>query len=165
MTAITIYQPWASLIISGAKRFETRPWKHSYIGRLAIHAGAKRPFDTLNGFDIEIIFAMGRAFGLEETRIDTIIQFLDELPRGAVLGTTEHIGCRTIDRIEEMRYSPQETGCWDGGRWIDPTNDELLLGDWTPGRFAWEQTDPKKFDDPIRARGRQGLWNWESDAS
>lgn len=42
--AITIWQPWASLIAAGAKPFEFRSWpaQRCYIGtRIAIHAGAR----------------------------------------------------------------------------------------------------------------------------
>ena len=43
MKALTIRQPWASLIACGAKRFETRGWKMNYRGKLAIHAGKHSP--------------------------------------------------------------------------------------------------------------------------
>ena len=39
MKALTITQPWATLIAIGAKRFETRGWSTPYRGPLAIHAG------------------------------------------------------------------------------------------------------------------------------
>ena len=38
MKAITIWQPWASLLVSGRKRYETRSWATSYRGPIAIHA-------------------------------------------------------------------------------------------------------------------------------
>jgi len=34
MTAISIHQPWASLIAFGEKRYETRSWKTDYRGLL-----------------------------------------------------------------------------------------------------------------------------------
>jgi len=40
MRAITIHQPYASLIACGAKRLETRSWRTNYRGRIAIHAAA-----------------------------------------------------------------------------------------------------------------------------
>ena len=43
MKAITIRQPWASLIAAGVKTIETRPRSTSYRGRIAIHAGKARP--------------------------------------------------------------------------------------------------------------------------
>lgn len=39
MKAITLFQPWASLIMDGRKTIETRSWKTNYRGVLAIHAG------------------------------------------------------------------------------------------------------------------------------
>lgn len=39
--AITVWQPWASLIVHGFKQYETRRWRTSHRGLLAIHA-AKR---------------------------------------------------------------------------------------------------------------------------
>lgn len=41
MKAITIKQPWASLIVSGLKDIENRTWKTNSRGRVLIHAGAK----------------------------------------------------------------------------------------------------------------------------
>lgn len=39
MKALTIYQPWATLIAIGAKHIETRSWSTKYRGPLAVHAG------------------------------------------------------------------------------------------------------------------------------
>jgi hypothetical protein len=39
MKALTLYQPWASLIRDGRKPIETRSWPTDYRGILAIHAG------------------------------------------------------------------------------------------------------------------------------
>ena len=41
MYALSVQQPWASLIISGIKPVENRTWKPSYRGPLLIHAGKK----------------------------------------------------------------------------------------------------------------------------
>lgn len=43
MKALTIWQPWASLIACKAKTLEIRRWQTNYRGPLAIHA-AKRPY-------------------------------------------------------------------------------------------------------------------------
>lgn len=40
MKAITIWQPWASLIACGVKQYETRSWPTKYRGPIAIHAAA-----------------------------------------------------------------------------------------------------------------------------
>ena len=36
------------------------------------------------------------------------------------------------------------------------------LGDYTPGRYAWKLANVQKLPEPIPAKGRQGLWNWEA---
>lgn len=38
MRALSLYQPWASLIAHGVKRVETRTWLTKYRGDVAIHA-------------------------------------------------------------------------------------------------------------------------------
>ena len=42
MKALSLWQPWASLVALRVKTIETRSWSTSYRGPLAIHA-AKRP--------------------------------------------------------------------------------------------------------------------------
>ena len=39
MKAITLHQPWATLIALGLKTMETRSWSTKYRGPIAIHAG------------------------------------------------------------------------------------------------------------------------------
>ncbi len=41
MKALTLIQPWASLIVDDRKKTETRSWGTKYRGPLLIHAGAK----------------------------------------------------------------------------------------------------------------------------
>lgn len=75
MKAITIWQPWASLISCGIKKYETRSWPTKYRGPIAIHAAAKNP-QTLP-WEVR---------GVLEKYAEYIGQ-LDELPRGAIIAT------------------------------------------------------------------------------
>src|SRR6202030_3531482 len=43
MKTLTLTQPWATLVALGAKRIETRSWRTSYRGPLAIHAAKRMP--------------------------------------------------------------------------------------------------------------------------
>jgi len=43
MKALSLWQPWATLVAMEEKRIETRCWKTDYRGELAIHATMKRP--------------------------------------------------------------------------------------------------------------------------
>lgn len=45
--AITLWQPWDTLVAIGAKPYETRHWPTAYRGDLVIHAAAKRDNDTI----------------------------------------------------------------------------------------------------------------------
>lgn len=45
-SALTVLQPWASLIALDEKQFETRSWSTPYRGTLVIHAGkSDLPFE------------------------------------------------------------------------------------------------------------------------
>lgn len=50
MKAITLWQPWATLIALGEKPYETRSWPTSYRGKIAIHASKKWDGETLADF-------------------------------------------------------------------------------------------------------------------
>lgn len=43
MKALTLHQPWASLVALGVKTIETRSWSTKYRGQLVIHAGRSLP--------------------------------------------------------------------------------------------------------------------------
>ena len=66
------------------------------------------------------------------------------LPRGAVIGTVEIVDCVPVEELVDS---------------LD--NRERLLGDYSPGRFAWVLQNQVMFKTPIPACGKQGWWNWE----
>jgi len=45
MKALTIWEPWATLIAKSIKKVETRSWTTKYRGDLAIHAAKRNPAD------------------------------------------------------------------------------------------------------------------------
>lgn len=154
MKAITIWQPWASLLACGGKLFETRSWATSYRGPIAIHAAKKDVFDALRQIPVPVSTEMKKLIGTE----------WNDLPTGAVIATANLIGCHKIDKIQKIRWALLETVCWDSNRpgaWIDVTDREVSFGDWTPGRYAWEFSDMKVIP-PVEAKGKQGLWDWRT---
>ena len=167
MKAITIYQPWAALIAVGAKIYETRNWATNYRGKIAIHAGKKKPSAIMTTEDINIIPAMGCAFGIQERQIIDIVRYLDSLPLGAVIATAELIGCYEVlddgaakdnQKLKITRYIQRRNYSRE---YIQ--GNELLLGEWTPGRYAWELANVQMLPEPVPARGKQGLWDWRND--
>lgn len=150
MKAITIWQPWASLLAHRVKLHETRSWETAYRGPIAIHAAAvKVPQVLKRCFPEErdrTMFFDAVAKGLHECyTTEEIVHILEELPTGSVIATANLVGCHKITAIQRA-YA------------VD--NVELALGDWTPGRYAWEFSDMKLIT-PVPAKGKQGLWWWE----
>lgn len=77
--AITIHQPWASLIAHGYKRFETRGWRTNYRGPLAIHAGKK--------IDHQAVLMIARDY-------PRIWRDITPLPSGSIVAVAELVECR-----------------------------------------------------------------------
>lgn len=50
MKALTIKEPWATLIIEGYKEYEFRSWKTNYRGKILIHAGLTN--ENISKFDV-----------------------------------------------------------------------------------------------------------------
>ncbi|MCM0760681.1 ASCH domain-containing protein [Sporomusa sphaeroides DSM 2875] len=139
MKAITILQPWASLIACGAKQIETRSWATKYRGPIAIHAGAK-PFDTRTYFDREL-YRFADALGQPD------IYGFDQLPFGAVIAIAELVDCRPT---ESFVFS---------GTLRDISENEIAFGDYTPGRYAWILANVRPIK-PVPAKGMQRFWEW-----
>ncbi len=138
MKAITVIQPWATLLATGKKRIETRSWRTNYRGEILIHAGkkdfTKHLIQDSRSF-MEYLSRAGIYWGLK-------------LPTGAIIGKANLVNCLQIDELTEALIKEQHP-------------DEYEFGDFTPGRFAWVMTDPVLFEKPILVSGKQGLWNWE----
>ena len=156
MKALTIYQPWASLIIAGVKRFETRPRPTHHRGPLAIHAG-KLPFDrvwNILGDVREAVRFEQRCMNLLET------DNLRDLPKGCVLGTVSVVDCLRTG----TRRSTGEPVVWSPPTPLrEVTELEASLGDFTPGRYAIEMQAPRALETPIMCRGQQGFWTFLTD--
>jgi len=81
LKAITIPQPWASLVAIGAKTIDTRPYATSYRGPLAIHAARAEPI-----VDDPYYRALLSAAGLAVTA----------LPRGKIIAVGRLAACERI---------------------------------------------------------------------
>ena len=132
MKALSLWQPWASLIAADVKRFETRHWDTRYRGPIEIHA-AKR-LEAV-GISDELRAICERRFGAD---------WSDTLPRGAVVAIAELVGVWPTPRAMRCNL-------------IDDA--EFACGNYKPGRFAWELNHVRAFDPPVPYRGRQGLFN------
>jgi hypothetical protein len=177
MKALTLTQPWATLVAIGAKRIETRSWSTKYRGPLAIHAARRCP-------------AEARRLIFEPGPIRDALRSRSPLRLGVVVATCELVDVLPIHdflirkpKAKDGRYLLHEAGTiWPkarilgmfgpDGRGIPPTDGhegdyraELPFGDFTPGRFAWLLADVKPLPKPIPAKGALGLWEWQEAAA
>lgn len=137
MKALTLWQPWASLISLEEKKIETRCWTTKHRGELAIHAAATLPPKWLGASRHGDEFRSELAHALTTNA--------RALPRGVVLCIVKLIS------IEETSAMLRETL---------PTR-EMLFGNYEDGRYAWHMEVIERFATPIPAKGNRMLWNWE----
>ena len=150
MRALTLTQPWATLVAIGAKSIETRSW---YVGRDPRGVGAQAL-----GWPIAIHAAKGFPAGAKaacgkEPFASALIKAgygkYGSLPTGAVIATAVLLHCVTVEHLERAPHI------------LTPT--ERAFGDYSPGRYAWRFWNVKPLPEPIPARGALGLWEWECD--
>lgn len=170
MKAITVYQPYASFLAYLIKLYETRPKAISYRGPIAIHAAVKPVSTVFHEYGINI-HSCPEIYRIAKEHLPCK---LDALPLGCVIATAELVDCVEIYKRGDkhgnipLEYADQTWLDYSrGDGWRDDRQvigDELVLGDWTPGRYAWEFANMKLLPEPIPVRGQQGLWNWRKPA-
>jgi len=154
--AITLHQPWATLVAIGAKKIETRSWNTHYRGPLAIHASKtfsqehqhlcfREPFRSILIGQYSFMAAGEIYFGKHS------------FPLGAVIATCELIG---VDQFGEW-INEHEPMVWNRGRcYFELTPQERAFGDYSIGRYGWFLGNIERLPEPIPAKGALGLWNW-----
>lgn len=96
MKALTIKQPWASLITEGYKKYEFRSWKTNYRGKILIHSGLSLEKDMQERFkDYNLDYQLGYIIGEAEI-VDCILvdeKFNEELRNidPIVYGRSNHV--------------------------------------------------------------------------
>lgn len=132
MKALTISQPYASLIASGEKWVENRSWFTNYRGPLAIHAGKGTQY-------------LGRAE-------------ITNYPTGCVIAIAKLVACVHINEIlrndasseVRKRLIPGTSRLWS----------EAFRHKHAEGPWCWILTDAHPLVDPVFISGKQGLWEY-----
>jgi hypothetical protein len=141
--ALSLWQPWASLVVAGAKRIETRSWWTDYRGPLLIHAAGKA-----TRAQIELRHEEPFRSALERAGV----RRWQDLPLGAVIGVVELVDVRQIHGPGAVVVEPR-------AKWIEPPPlPELAFGDYQAGRFAWLLRNPRALPEPVPRRARQRLF-------
>lgn len=122
MKALTIKQPWASLIISGHKKYEFRTWQTKYRGKILIHAGMSIAKDYLPFFEeYNLKYTKGAIIG-EAELVDCILvdealnEYLYKI--NPLIYGSNHIGIyawklENIVKYDEPIYTKGQLGLWN----------------------------------------------------
>lgn len=148
MKALTLYQPWASLVAKGLKTVETRSWATRHRGLLAIHASTNRRFVV-----DQLAFPATKDLQAELKEHEVI-------PVGGIVAACELVDVIRTNDLAAVGWA--EHGGWHrnpDGRY-SVSDSELPLGNFELGRYAWLLGDIRPIE-PVAARGRQRLWDWE----
>jgi len=152
MKAFTIWQPWASLIVIGAKPYEFRGWypPESIIGaRLGLHAAA-RPLKIPEVK--ELAYKLNRGDLSVCLKPEIAVPFLEKvLANPTKLPLSHMLATAILGKPKRGDECAHEFGIEKGGNDRD-----------RPGTFnwGWPMLDIQPFEPPIEARGAQGFWNW-----
>lgn len=175
MKAISLWQPWASLVACGAKPYETRHWAppRELIGqRIAIHAAKKVDKDA-KAFAEDLMYGQHGAdgFALAEKLSATMQGIPDELmgllgmaamPMGCIvceatldaafqLGEQATGTARPAASVVRRLVSRQMPDCFTV-RYDD-------FGDYAAGRWAWLLRDVTVIKPDRGTIGRQGFFD------
>lgn len=158
--ALSLWQPWASLIAIGAKRIETRHWSTSYRGPLVIHAAKTRnelamcwnePFRTVLEDAKKLPPITRRGEGRAELNYEERCHFIKQgvsqgwmLPLGALVCVVDLMDCVPTEQLQ-------------------PDEPENHFGNYAPGRFGWMLENIRPLPHPMPYRGGQGLFCVETD--
>lgn len=149
MKALSIRQPWASLIVKGApifksvdnsdgssrvefaglvfKNIENRQWYTDFRGRIYVHA-SKKPDDF-----IETMRWLGEHIGLAPFAC-MLLSSEEYSPRGCIIGEVDMIDC-----VAESK-SP-----------------------WFVGKYGFVLSNPQVYEKPIPCRGKLGLFEAQTN--
>ncbi len=145
--AISLWEPWASLMATGAKPTETRSWSTNYRGPLLICAAKKwgdpsqlraladprfqGGLAPLNGFRLNM--NADRGYNVTE----------EHMQLGMAVAIVELTDCQATQFLSRIYYHA-----------------EKVFGDYRPGRFAWLTTKVRAIT-PFPVKGQQRLWEVE----
>lgn len=136
MKAISLLQPWATLVVKGIKIIETRNWATPYRGPILIHASLGRAGSIFAG-EVPFNKYIHDFYKLPFGSLIGFVNLADVIPAEALLMTDDH-----IDRF---------------------TLEQKAFGDYGEGRYAWILEDAVAFNAPIPARGTLRIWEYPDE--
>jgi hypothetical protein len=183
MKAISLWQPWASLIACGAKPFETRHWSppRELIGQtIAIHAAKKIDREAA---EMAEALMYGQYHPGGHTLADNLEASMKGIPDGlfGIFGhATMPVGCIVCTARLDAAFQlgePAEGTAMPAARVVRRITSRQMpdcftvryddFGDYSPGRWAWLLRDIQVFRPRAGVTGRQGFFDlpqgWMTD--
>lgn len=150
MKTLSLLQPWATLWALGLKIHETRSWPTNHRGPLAIHASkGKDPTGRNLHLALRDALQSNKIAGyvIAGQLLSILPESFEALPFGAIIGDCTLTGCILIDQAFAEHL--------ERDNYLD-----FLLGNYTPGRYAWASKDNRLYERPIPHKGSLGLWQY-----
>ena len=144
MKALSIKQPWASLIAYGIKDIENRTWKTNFRGRIYIHASGTGVKDKFSALTKE------QRFEAETHPKDFNVLYFDDLPKSAIIGEVDIIDCVINHESIWAEKTPVK---------IQINKSQLLT---EKPIYNWVLENAVLYDEPIlNVKGKLSLWDFE----
>jgi hypothetical protein len=161
MKALTVWQPWASLIAAGAKPYEFRSWRlprHMIGQRIAIHAGSRvMVISELRAIRINLRKEPSNLALRPEIALPLLERLLERKQEAPLLGEDatpalplSSVICTAV--LGESVPANEIMGEF-GRRSNDSDRDEHF-------NFAWPLLSIEPVEPISPARGALGFWNW-----
>jgi len=171
MKILSLWQPWATLLVYGIKRLETRPSETRWTqekGSYLIHAAqkwtkAQRELCLQEPFRSELIKLRYLVDFINEETGETV--WIPMLPLGQIIGSIEVTNCNPIYQQENGKVYYFDIFNHKVGKKyiIEP---EKSFGDYREGRYVWECENPRVLNTPIPHKGQQGYYqDYKGDES
>lgn len=137
MKALSIKQPWASLIVHGIKDIENRTWKTNFRGRIYVHASGKPANEPYQ------IFTDDQWKSIEEKRHDFFV-FHSYTELSQIIGEIEIVDC-VINH--SSIWAEKTEGVTAGNQFF-----------YKKPIYNWVLANPVLYEKPIPAKGKLSLW-------
>lgn len=141
MKALSIKQPWASLIVHGIKDIENRTWKTNFRGRIYVHTSISPAFTGSYTDNLPDGFWTGLT---EEQRRTYLLSFQH---RGFIIGEIDIIDCVINHESIWAEKTPM------------PPHDDIGR---LPAIYNWVLANPVLYEKPMPCKGKLSFW--EPDA-